>query len=505
MVAGDSLVLLAAAVVAFVLISPTGGMHPVLIAGLLATTGVVALHAQHLYRARVAAVRSVETVGLLRTSLLLAVLALLAVRDDSGSTWERALLVLVLAFTGLVTFRWGYRTWLANARSQGRYLRRVVLVGDNDEAKELAVLLADHGELGLELAGVVRTAPGGLRPWIRVPTANGTKGALDLMREVDANGVVIAVTALRADECNRLVRELLAAGAHVHYSAGLRGIDVQRMRPLPLAHEPMFYVEPTALGPWQARCKRAIDVVGSAACLVLVSPFIALAAIAIKLDDRGPVFFRQRRIGLRGDAFEMVKLRSMTRAAVLPHPSTGLANEREGGPLFKMANDPRRSRVGRILERTSLDEVPQLWNVLKGDMSLVGPRPALPSEVAEFDTELQARHNVRPGITGLWQLEARDNPSFRAYKRLDIFYIENWSVALDIAIIAGTIEKVAARVCSWRSWIAPKNADPDEMNEEIVLGTDPPTSIAPATPVAAIPRAVSENVDRPGGLVVGGG
>ncbi len=121
-------------------------------------------------------------------------------------------------------------------------------------------------------------------------------------------------------------------------------------------------------------------------------------------------------------------------------------NERSDGPLFKLAVDPRRTKVGRFLETTSLDELPQLFNVLRGEMSMVGPRPALPSEVAAFDEELHARHRVPPGITGLWQVEARDNPSFLAYRRLDLFYVENWSVSLDLAILLSTGKAIAMRI-----------------------------------------------------------
>jgi lipopolysaccharide/colanic/teichoic acid biosynthesis glycosyltransferase len=122
------------------------------------------------------------------------------------------------------------------------------------------------------------------------------------------------------------------------------------------------------------------------------------------------------------------------------------ANERDGGPLFKMSNDPRRTRVGRLLETLSVDELPQLWNVLRGEMSLVGPRPALPGEVAQFDDELLMRLSVPPGVSGLWQVEARDNPAFLAYRRLDLFYVENWSVGLDVSILLATLRMLLVLV-----------------------------------------------------------
>ena len=183
----------------------------------------------------------------------------------------------------------------------------------------------------------------------------------------------------------------------------------------------------------------------AASILVLSAPLIALAALLIKLEDGGPVIYRQERVGLRGRTFEVLKLRTM-----VPDASQRLAELKErnerNGPLFKLAADPRVTRIGRFLRTTSIDELPQLINVLRGEMSIVGPRPALPSEFAQFDSDLTERAQVPPGITGLWQVEARDNPSFRAYRRLDLFYVDNWSVAFDLAIMAGTARMLLVRL-----------------------------------------------------------
>ena len=150
-----------------------------------------------------------------------------------------------------------------------------------------------------------------------------------------------------------------------------------------------------------------------------------------------------RHVGER--AFGMLKFRTMVVDAEAQLAKLAAMNERTG-PLFNMENDPRVTRIGRILRASSLDELPQLFNVLRGEMSLVGPRPALPKEVAEFPEALRAREQVMPGITGLWQVEARDNPSFDAYRRLDLFYVENWSITLDLLIILGTVEQLIAKV-----------------------------------------------------------
>jgi lipopolysaccharide/colanic/teichoic acid biosynthesis glycosyltransferase len=168
-------------------------------------------------------------------------------------------------------------------------------------------------------------------------------------------------------------------------------------------------------------------------------------ALLIKLQDHGPVLFRQQRVGLHGHIFEVLKLRTMVLDAEVRLASLTGLNQRSGGPLFKLDRDPRVTCVGRVLRATSIDELPQLVNVLRGKMSLVGPRPPLVSEYEEFDEELRQRQDQVPGITGLWQLEARDNPSFSTYRRLDLYYVRNWSLSLDLMILLLTAYAVAIR------------------------------------------------------------
>jgi lipopolysaccharide/colanic/teichoic acid biosynthesis glycosyltransferase len=261
-----------------------------------------------------------------------------------------------------------------------------------------------------------------------------------------ANGVIVAASAMPAPQLNRITRDLLDRGVHVHLSSGLHGIASSRIRTLPLANEPLFYLEPIELKRWQFIVKRLLDVVLSAILLVLTFPVLLLAAIAIKLEDRGPVIFSQERVGRGGSRFRVLKLRTMRPDAEQLLPTLMEQNERVEGPLFKLSVDPRRTKVGKILEAMSLDELPQLVNVLRGEMSLVGPRPALPHEIEQFDDELLVRLSVPPGVTGLWQVEARDNPSFHAYRRLDLFYIENWSVALDLAVMFATLKSLLVRI-----------------------------------------------------------
>jgi lipopolysaccharide/colanic/teichoic acid biosynthesis glycosyltransferase len=184
--------------------------------------------------------------------------------------------------------------------------------------------------------------------------------------------------------------------------------------------------------------KRGIDITVASLCLIVSAPCLLVAALLIRLHDRGPVLLRQQRVGRDGTHFTVLKLRTMVPNAERLLADLSVLNERTDGPLFKLRTDPRVTPIGRVLRATSIDELPQLINVLLGTMSMVGPRPALVDEVAQFDEESLRRLNVLPGITGLWQVEARDNPSFNAYRRLDLLYVDNWSIGLDISILVRT-------------------------------------------------------------------
>jgi exopolysaccharide biosynthesis polyprenyl glycosylphosphotransferase len=406
---------------------------------------------QGLYRSRVCAVRAVETARLGRAAAVSAAAGLLvASLLDFSFGFGEAVFTVVVAWFLLSACRGLYTAWLSRARSQGRFCRPVVVVGTGDEGYELFRLVDNHPELGLRVVGVVGRRHS-LAKWDgNVSWLGDISDASEAIETAGANGVIVAVSDLGAEDLNRVTRELLKQRIHVQLSSGLRGIDQRRLRSLPLAHEPLFYLEPASLSRWQLRTKRAMDVVLAGITVVIASPVLAAAAIAVKLGDGGPVLFRQTRVGQDGSTFRLFKLRTMVVDAEERLVDLTFANERQDGPLFKLTQDPRRTKVGRILELTSLDELPQLFNVLRGDMSLVGPRPALPHEVAQFDEELRARHEVLPGITGLWQVEGRENPAFDVYRRLDLFYVENWSVGFDLAILMATLQSVLLRFV-WRS------------------------------------------------------
>ena len=192
---------------------------------------------------------------------------------------------------------------------------------------------------------------------------------------------------------------------------------------------------------WQLRIKRMVDIVASAFFLVVFSPILLVTAIAVLTTSPGPVIFKQDRIGKDGRAFEFYKFRSM-RATAESERVKLLSHNEKNGPIFKIEEDPRITRVGRFIRRTSIDELPQIWNVLRGDMSLVGPRPPLPVEVAEYSAWERQRLTVRPGVTGIWQVSGRSDIDFETWVAMDVEYIEEWSPSLDTSLMVRTIPAV---------------------------------------------------------------
>jgi exopolysaccharide biosynthesis polyprenyl glycosylphosphotransferase len=406
---------------------------------------LVALAAERLYRARVCAVRTVELTRLVRVAIISGALAILIGNAFTlHISSHLAIAAPITMFVVLAVLREGYTVWLRACRTRGRFSRDVIVVGTNDEANELCRLFEIQPELGYRVRGVV----GNRQEWEAwesdIPWIADTSAAVTAARELQA-GALVAITGVSLSELNHTLRGLLAAGVHVQTSTGIMNIGHRRLRALPMSHQALYYVEASVHPRWQQLSKRFVDLVVASVALALSAPVLLLAAIAIKLEDRGSIIFRQERVGFRGRSFQVLKLRTMSLDAAHQLDRIWTHNERRDGPLFKMSADPRVTRVGRLLRITSVDELLQLVNVIRGEMSLVGPRPALAHEVAAFDRDHLARLDMRPGITGLWQVEARDNPSFHVYRRLDLFYVENWSLKMDAAILFGTIRSLLGR------------------------------------------------------------
>jgi exopolysaccharide biosynthesis polyprenyl glycosylphosphotransferase len=345
----------------------------------------------------------------------------------------------------MIMLRWRFRRWLKNRRADGHFLQQVVLVGANEDAAAVRQMFSDEPELGYKVAGIAGKQADG-DAWQGLPCRLAMEDLPQLCAEVGAEGVILVGSAVTAAESAAAVQASLECGLHVQFWPGLPGVLSNRIRTAPVSGLPMLYVEAHRPPLWQVWAKRGMDIAAAAFLLPLFSPVLLVAAICIRREDGGPIIYRHPVIGRNGVHTEVLKLRTMVpNASQLLHNIEAM-NERKGGPLFKATNDPRVTRIGHFLRASSIDELPQLWDVLTGRMSLVGPRFAMPKEAAKFDEEhLRRRTVMRPGITGLWQTEARDNPSFSAYRRLDLLYIDNWSLGMDVAILLNTAHAVTVR------------------------------------------------------------
>lgn len=411
--------------------------------GMLWTIFVLA--GERLYRTRTCEMRITEIMRVAHAVPLVAVWSLILCRLIDEPHMAR-----VPLFTGALFFilvnvsRMSFRNWLTSARRKGRFTRKVLLIGTSQQAVALAQHLDEKPELGFTVTGVIGSSIEAHHRDFAAPLLGSVADLETIVQSTGTTGAIIASQGMSEHQLNKALRVLLRNRVHIRMSTGLRGIDHRRLTSHSLGYEPMMYVDHVDLEGWQVVVKRIMDIVIASAALLVSLPVIFIAALAIWITDRGPILFCQNRVGRDGEEFKMLKLRSMVINAEDQLHKLAHENVRQG-PLFKLKTDPRVTWIGKVIRATSIDELPQLWNVIRGDMSLVGPRPALPKEVEQFSETLLMRHNVLPGITGLWQVEARDDPDFTSYERLDVFYVENWSVLLDLSILLATAKVVIAR------------------------------------------------------------
>ncbi len=343
--------------------------------------------------------------------------------------------------------RFVVRKALHRRRGAGRDLRRVVVVGDRGAATHLNEHLSRACFAGYRVVGAY--VPGGADDALDGdPTMPPVLGQPDqLVADLDSIDIdAIAVTGqglFQSESLRSLAWRLHGTGIQLLMAPDLVDIAGPRIVSRPAGGLPMLLVEePRTAGPAQL-VKTVTERLIAMLALAFLSPIFVTAALLIKLTSRGPVLFRQERVGREGRLFEMLKFRSMVEGA--HGQRDGLADQNEhDGPLFKIKDDPRVTPVGRYLRRFSIDELPQLWNVVRGDMALIGPRPPLPDEVALYGGDIARRLMVKPGITGLWQVSGRADISWTEAVRLDLYYVENWSLTMDLAIIAKTAKAVIA-------------------------------------------------------------
>jgi exopolysaccharide biosynthesis polyprenyl glycosylphosphotransferase len=397
----------------------------------------------HLYNARHVAGRRDEVGRLLHSvgvSVVLTAAMAYVLNTFVSRSWFA--LIFLVGAAAMVGEREVVRAAFNAARRRGHLLRPVAVAGTGNEAVALTTMFRDHPELGYRVVAVIGNVER-LDPRLDDvgPVLDPRSKLPEQVRMMGANGVLVATTDVDHETSNKLIRTLTDAGIHVELSSSLRDIDASRLSVRPLGRVPVVYVEPVRRTGWRAGAKRAFDVLAAGLALVVSAPLWAAIAVAVKATSPGPVLFRQERVGRRGRRFNVYKFRTMVADAEDRLIDLAHTNEADG-PLFKLRFDPRVTRVGRLLRKLSLDELPQFLNVLKGEMSLVGPRPALPREVTQWGPELFERLRVQPGITGMWQVNGRSNSSFSEYQRWDLYYVDNWSIWRDLAILAKTVPVV---------------------------------------------------------------
>jgi exopolysaccharide biosynthesis polyprenyl glycosylphosphotransferase len=334
---------------------------------------------------------------------------------------------------------------LRSARRRGRNLRKMLVVGTNARAVGFARRIEAHPELGYTLAGFVDDAWVGRGEFARNghKLVSGLDGFMPYLRTHVVDEVVIALPMKSAYvQACRIARDCTGQGIVVRLLPDVLGMRLARAHAAEFEGEAVLTLSTNVADNWQFLLKRSLDVVLSLAAIALVAPLCVLAAVAIKLTSPGPVFFIQDRVGLNKRTFRMFKFRTMVRNAELRQHELESRNEATGA-VFKIRNDPRITPVGRFVRKTSIDELPQLLNVLKGDMSLVGPRPLPVRDYQGFEQDWQRRRfSVRPGITCLWQVNGRSSCPFEKWMQLDMQYIDQWSLGLDFKILFMTIPAV---------------------------------------------------------------
>lgn len=356
--------------------------------------------------------------------------------------------LLLAGFVGLdwlllVGLRLAYIEWGPRLREKLGDTEYILLVGTGPRAQELGGLIQESRGAGLRLLGFVHTGEG---PPPRLDGSTPVWALADVPRLLRERVVDELLFAISREELERMEDLLLLCeeeGIRTRVELRIFPHLISQVYVEHLRHLPLLTFSSTPENQLHLLVKRVADVVGAGVLLLLLFPLLALLGALVKLTSPGPALYRQQRCGLGGRRFTLYKFRSMVADADERREELAALNEADG-PVFKMMNDPRCTPLGRWMRRFSLDELPQLWNVLKGDMSFVGPRPPLPEEVEKYERRQRRRLRMRPGLTCLWALEGRSRLSFARWMQLDLDYIDTWSLWLDVKIFLRTIPRVLA-------------------------------------------------------------
>ena len=363
--------------------------------------------------------------------------------------WPTINFVTVTLFAGLsfiliTLMRLALRSYLRRLRERGHNVKSLLIVGGGVRAQKLASLISKRHELGYVVLGYVDNDPAFANAGL---AGASCLGSIDDLPRIVATEVIDEVAIAlpiksHYTQIESAVALLEEQGITTHLLSDLFPQKLARAQPIELGGMPMVSLHSTPPFSWRTEAKRIFDLIVAAVLLVLSSPIFLFTAMAIKFDSAGPIFFVQERVGLSKRRFRMIKFRTMSADAEARMKDIEHLNEK-AGPIFKIRNDPRITRIGKWLRRTSIDELPQLVNVLLGDMSIVGPRPLSVRDAVGMEEAWQKRRfSVKPGLTCLWQVSGRSNLSFEQWMQLDLEYIDRWSLGLDMTILIRTIPAI---------------------------------------------------------------
>ncbi len=366
---------------------------------------------------------------------------------DLGVARTLVVIAIPLATILAMTARYLARRWLHHQRARRQFTKRVVVVGTRVSTVNLVRDIRKRPFAGIEVTGVC--VPGISTTLevdgVSLPVLCGPNETLAAVRQSRADGIAIAdTTTMSSGALNQLAWGLAGTGIELMVAPAVTDVAGPRISVRPIEGVPLLLAEQPELGGARRVAKGAFDRTYAAFLLVLLLPVFLIIGLLVRLTSRGPALFRQVRVGLDGRRFVLLKFRTMSVDAEARMAEVVHLNEHDG-VLFKVRNDPRITPFGRYLRRWSIDELPQLWNVVCGDMSMIGPRPPLPAEVDSYSEEARRRLLVKPGMTGLWQVSGRASLGWEEAVRLDLYYVENWSPSLDAVILFKTLSAVVRR------------------------------------------------------------
>jgi exopolysaccharide biosynthesis polyprenyl glycosylphosphotransferase len=358
----------------------------------------------------------------------------------------RGFVVVALPLATLLTLlqRYGQRSFLLRRRAAGAYLQTAIIVGHRNGVEALHRQFRANPEHGYQVVGCcLPDGPGGQSSFDGLPVLGGLDDVVDVVRRHSVDTVaVLPSPELDGPGLRRLGWGLEKTDAELLLAPAITEIAGPRLHIRPVCGLPLLHMERPELRGVRRLTKETTDRLAAAFAVLLILPVLLAIAVAVRVTSPGPVFFRQERVGRDGQPFLMLKFRSMVPGADRMVEQLSTTSHDGNGVLFKLHDDPRVTSVGRFLRRYSLDELPQLLNVVRGDMSLVGPRPPLAVEVEQYGLDMHRRFLVKPGITGLWQVSGRSDLSWDESVRIDVRYVENWSLAFDIRILWRTLGAV---------------------------------------------------------------